>query len=117
MRKQLTKNSIILACVVVTLALISNSVAAQSTWSAFWQKFKTAVVKGDKQTVLSLSKESLSDADYKQLFGTRAKQNCFAKARPIKEEPDAYSVFCGEQGYYFEKIDGHFKFIEAFAND
>jgi hypothetical protein len=66
MRKQLAKISIVLACVVVMLALISNSVSAQPTWSAFWQKFKTAVVKGDKQTVLSLSKDSLSDADYKQ---------------------------------------------------
>ncbi len=108
-----------------TLLLISalcvmwfeTSVAAQSDWTAYWQKFKTAVVKSDKKTVLSLSSSaSLPDA-YQELFGSRARRNCFAKAKPVKGEQDGYSVFCGEQGYYFKQVDGQFKFVETFAND
>jgi hypothetical protein len=94
-----------------------QTTAAQSDWATFWQKFKTAVVSGDKQTVLSLSKSSQMPADYRSLFGTRARKQCFAKAKPVKDEQGAYSVFCGEQGYLFSKVDGQFKFTEAFAND
>ncbi len=97
--------------------MCAESAAAQTNWPAFWQKFKTAVVTKDKPAVLSLSKEKLSDADYKQLFGTRARQKCFATAKPVKDEQGSYSVFCGEQGYLFQKAGGQFKFIEGFAND
>lgn len=94
-----------------------NSAAAQNNWSAFWQKFKTAVVKGDRQTVFSLSDSNMTDAMFKGLFGMKSSKNCFAKAKPVKDEADGYSVFCGEQGYYFKKIGGKYKFAEGFAND
>jgi hypothetical protein len=94
-----------------------SSVSAQSTWASFWQNFKSAVVKNDKKTVLNLSKNSLSNSDFNQLFGSKSKRNCFAKAKPVKDSDGSYSVFCGEQGYYFQKVDGKFKFIEGFAND
>ncbi len=90
---------------------------AQSGWGPFWTKFRAAVVRGDKGTVLSLSKDPLSNADYRQLFGTRARRNCFARAKAVKDEQGGYSVFCGEQGYYFEKVGGQFKFSGPFAND
>lgn len=90
----------------------------QSSWNAFWQKFKSAVVKGDKQTVRSLTAFELSDRRYNRLFGTKDKKDCFARAKPTKErQADAYTVFCGNQGYYFEKIDGQYKFSEPFADD
>lgn len=118
MQKRLMRKSAVFACIAVLIcAFASGSMAAQTIWTAFWQKFKTAVVKGDKQTILSLSKESLSDADFKEMFGARARQNCFAKAKAVKDEQGGYSVFCGEQGYYFQKVNGQFKFIEGFAND
>lgn len=117
MSRRLIVKSPTFTCAVLMIAFAVNSVAAQTTWTAFWQKFKTAVAKNDKPTVLSLSKEKLSDADYKQMFGTRARQNCFAKAKPVKDEQGNYSVFCGEQGYLFQKDGGRFKFIEGFAND
>ncbi len=91
--------------------------AAQADWASFWTKFKTAVVSGDKETVLSLSDSPQMPADYAALFGTRAKKRCFARSKPVKDEQGGYSVFCGEQGYYFKKVRGRFRFTDAFAND
>lgn len=117
MRKRLKRKSMFFACAILLFAVAVNSVSAQTNWTAFWTKFKTAVAKQDKKTVLNLSKENLSDADYKQMFGTSARRNCFAKAKAVKDEQGNYSIFCGEQGYLFQKVDGQFKFIEGFAND
>ncbi len=117
MRNKQIKKSAIFACAVLIFAVAVNLFAAQSDWNSFWTKFKAAVAKNDKATVLSLSKEKLSDANYKNLFGIPARRSCFAKAEAVKDERGNYSVFCGEQGYLFEKVDGQFKFIEAFAND
>lgn len=117
MRKKITTNLLNGILVAASLAAWPEFTAsAQSDWATFWTKFKTAVVKNDKKTVLSLSEQNLSDEDYKILFGARARQNCFAKAKPVKDG-ETYSVFCGGQGYYFEKVNGQFKFKEWFADD
>lgn len=117
MRRRFKKKSAFFVCAILLFVAVVNPVAAQTTWTAFWTKFKTAVAKNDKKTILSLSKVKLSDADYKQMFGASARRNCFAKAKTVKDEQGNYSVFCGEQGYLFHKVDGQFKFIEGFAND
>lgn len=98
-------------------ARVQTVAAVQADWAAFWTKFKTAVVKGDRQTVLSLSESPQLPKDYTALFGTRAKKQCFARAKPVKDEEGGYSVFCGEQGYYFKQVNGRFRFTESFAND
>jgi hypothetical protein len=116
MRKQLMI-FMLATFVAVTVAVPFQKTEAQSDWATFWQKFKAAVVKGDKQAVLSLSNSSQLPVSYQKLFGSRAKKQCFAKAKPVKDEHGSYSVFCGEQGYYFEKVGGQFKFTETFAND
>jgi hypothetical protein len=103
--------------IMTTLAVSWQTTAAQSDWATFWLKFKNAVVKGDKQTVLSLSDSAQLPKDYQALFGPRAVRQCFAKAKPVKDEQGSYSVFCGEQGYLFAKVNGQFKFKETFAND
>ena len=106
----------VFAAIVFSVALFSINVQAQTTWSTFWTKFKTAVVKNDKLTVMELSRDDMSNENYKELFGTKARQNCFAKAKPIKDGNN-YVVFCGEQGYMFEKVMGKYRFTEGFAND
>jgi|GEM_PF-2045215 len=116
MRKKIATNLLIGILVAASLAVPPEFAAAQSDWATFWTKFKTAVIKNDKKTVLSLSEQSLSNEDYKILFGTSARQNCFAKAKPVKDG-ETYSVFCGGQGYYFGKVNGQFKFKEWFADD
>ena len=117
MRKRLTSILMIAAFAGMMSGGLTNRAQAQSDWAAYWQKFKTAVVKGDKQTVLSLSKSEMLPDSYQQLFGSRARRNCFAKAKPVKDDDGSYSVFCGEQGYLFQKIEGQYRFVEGFAND
>lgn len=117
MKSKVIKKAAILGIAILIFAAVADNFAAQSDWISFWTKFKTAVAKNEKAAVSSLSKEKLSDADYKSLFGTPARRNCFAKAKAVKDEQGNYSVFCGEQGYLFQKVEGQFKFIEAFAND
>lgn len=90
---------------------------AQAEWAPFWAQFRTAVVKGDRATVLSLSDSPQLPADYAALFGTRASKRCFARAKATKDEQGGYSVFCGEMGYYFKKVRGRFRFTETFPND
>jgi hypothetical protein len=117
MRGRLLKNLTLAAFAFIVVSSAAGKIAAQSNWAVFWQKFKTAVVKNDKKMVLSLSKEKLPDADYREMFGTNARRKCFAKAKPVPDEQGGYSVFCGEQGYYFQKVSGQFRFTEGFAND
>jgi hypothetical protein len=106
---------LIVLCLFSTLFAIP--VSAQSDWATFWAKFKPAVVKGDKATVLKLSQSTELPGRYQRLFGSPAKQQCFAKAKPVKDEQGGYIVFCGNTGYYFSKVGGQFKFTESFAND
>jgi hypothetical protein len=101
----------------LSLPFQMTAAAAQSDWASFWRTFKTAVARGDKPTISRLSTAEQLPRQYSSLFGTRAKKRCFAKARPVKDENGGYSVFCGEQGYYFEKVDGQYRFTGTFAND
>ena len=105
------------AFVAAAYAAQAPAAGAQAEWAPFWAKFRTAVVKGDRETVLSLSDSPQMPADYASLFGTRAKKRCFARSKPVKDAEGGYSVFCGEQGYYFKKVRGRFRFTESFAND
>src|SRR3712207_2849253 len=108
---------VIAACGVLAFACAADAAGAQSDWPSFWKKFKAAVVSGDKKGVMLLSDSPQLPNDYGALFGTRAAKQCFARARPVKDEEGGYSVFCGEQGYYFKKVRGQFCFTDSFAND
>lgn len=99
---------------------------ADPQFNAFWTKFKTAVVKSDKQTVASLTKlpfmldgktatKQQFIAKYDSLFpkGTAA---CFKKEKPSLDQ-SIYEVFCGEQIYIFSKVNGKWMFTEIGVND
>jgi len=92
----------------------------------FWAKFKAAVAANDKEVVASMTRlpfllqgKKLSKAAFIQKFGVlfdaRVKR-CFAKARLVKEN-DGFEVFCGQQIFLFEKVNGAYKFTEIGVND
>lgn len=92
----------------------------------FWTKFKTAVAKNDKEAVASMTRlpftiqgRELTKTGFIQkipaIFDASVKR-CFAKARLVKEG-DGFEVFCGQQIFLFEKVDGVYKFTEIGAND
>jgi hypothetical protein len=93
---------------ILSLLLFSNAFA-QSDFPAFWQKFKSAVVRGDKSAVAEMTKLPLSmpafqkkvkdKADFlrrwDQIFNGEANAaQCFARAEPTKESARRYEVYC-----------------------
>ena len=98
------------------------------SFAAFWVQFKTAVAKDDKKAIAEMTKipfpygtKQLSKAEFikecGELFGQKTRR-CFSKAKPVKEEDrDSYSVFCGEEIFVFEKVNGEYRFTDIGMND
>ena len=82
---------------------------AESDFSAFWKKFKSAVAAGDKAVVVEMTKFPVSMSygvkavkskedfvrRYDEIFkGEANAAQCFAKAKPQKESAQRYEVYC-----------------------
>jgi hypothetical protein len=92
------------------LMLVSFSNAfAQTDFSTFWQKFRSAVIAGDKAKVAELAKFPLSmpylvkavkSKDellrrYNEIFkGEANAAQCFKSAEPDKESDRRYGIYC-----------------------
>jgi hypothetical protein len=116
--------------------LLFSNAFAQTDFAAFWQKFKSAVARGDKSAVAAMTKFPLSmpylqkkvkdKADllrrYDEVFDSEANAaQCFAKAEAKKESARRYQVFCPFKktpkdwentpiAYYFELTSAGWKF-------
>jgi hypothetical protein len=97
---------------ILSLLLFSNAFA-ETDFSAFWKKFKSAVTSGDKSAVSEMTKFPLSmpylqkkvknKADllrrYDEVFNGEANAaQCFAKAKPGKDSARSYKVYCPFKG-------------------
>jgi hypothetical protein len=93
---------------VLTLLSFPNAFA-ESDFSAFWQKFKSAVIAGDKGTVAEMTKFPVSMPylvkavknkseflrRYGEIFNGEANAaTCFASAEPQKESARNYEIYC-----------------------
>jgi hypothetical protein len=82
---------------------------AESDFSEFWKKFKSAVIAGDKSAVAEVTKFPLSMSygikavknkegflrRYDEIFkGEANAAQCFAKAEPRKKSTQRYEVYC-----------------------
>jgi aminopeptidase N len=94
-----------------TILILSSfpSAFAGSDFSAFWQKFKSAVIAGDKATIAEMTKFPLSMPygvkavknkedflrRYNEIFkGEANAAQCFASAEPRKESARRYEIYC-----------------------
>ena len=92
----------------ILIALISPSAFAQSDFSAFWKKFSTSVIAGDKTMVAEMTKFALSmpygvkavkdksefERRYDEIFhGEANASQCFRNAEPQKES-GRYQIYC-----------------------
>jgi hypothetical protein len=103
----------------------SQQAKATQTFASFWSQFQAAVATRDKEAVANMTRfpfyleKELTRGEfikkYHEIFGGKI-QRCFAKAKPVKDR-DSYSVFCGNEIYAFEKVEGKYKFTEIGAND
>ena len=120
----------------ILILLLSSNAFAQSDFSAFWKKFKSAVARHDKAAVAEMTKFPLSmpylqkkvkdKADllrrYDEVFNGEANAaQCFAKAQPAKDETKGYEIYCPFKAtpndrenapirYYFELTSSGWKF-------
>jgi hypothetical protein len=115
-----------IVCVLVCFAFVAAAEAR--SFAEFWVQFKTAVAKDDKEAIAEMTKfpfpygtKHLSKAEFIKECGKLYDQKtrrCFAKAKPVKEDDrDSYSVFCGEEIFVFEKVNGEYRFSDIGMND
>ena len=93
----------------ILILLLLPSVFAETDFSAFWQKFKSAVIAGDKATIAEMTKFPLSmpygikavknkedfSRRYNEIFkGEANAAQCFKSAEPRKESDRRYEIYC-----------------------
>jgi hypothetical protein len=122
-----------------TILIVSSfpSAFAESDFSAFWQKFKSAVIAGDKATIAEMTKFPLSmpygvkavknkedfSRRYNEIFkGEANAAQCFKGVEPHKESDRQYDIYCPFQDtpkelenaqirFNFELTKGGWKFV------
>ncbi|MEP6913009.1 MAG: hypothetical protein ABI923_09655 [bacterium] len=118
------------------LAMAGHTAAQNSddAFQSFWQKFKTAVISGDKETVAALSrfpivmphgvrsikKSAELRQRYREVFNKATNPaECFAKAEPAKDtnNPKRFFVSCFDNlgyeiDYEFERTRMGWKFVQ-----
>ena len=92
-----------------SILLLASSAWAETEFPAFWTKFRSAIVAGDKSAVAGMTKFPLSmpsfqksvkdSADflrrYNEIFNGEANAaQCFASAKPKKDSAKGFEVYC-----------------------
>jgi hypothetical protein len=112
--------------VAMSLALTAQAFAADAEFDAFWSKFKQALLKNDKNAIVTMTKfpymlggNQLNKqqflAQYNAMFSAKTRK-CMVKEKPLHDK-DCYEVFCGEDIFIFTKQNGKWIFSEVGAND
>jgi hypothetical protein len=98
-----------IGCRFSILAADPEPIGTQTDFSAFWQKFKPAVIAGDKATIAEMTKFPLSmpygvkavknkedfSRRYNEIFkGEANAAQCFKGAEPHKESDRQYDIYC-----------------------
>jgi hypothetical protein len=93
----------------VLILLSFPNAFAQTDFSTFWKKFRSAVIAGDKATVSEMTKFPLSmpylqkavknKEDFSRRYneilkGEANAAQCFASAEPRKESARRYEIYC-----------------------
>jgi hypothetical protein len=93
----------------ILILLLFPSAFAQSDFSAFWKKFRSTVIAGDKTTVGEMTKFPLSMPygvkavknkedflrRYNEIFNGEANAaQCFGSGEPRKESARRYEIYC-----------------------
>jgi len=97
----------------ILILLLCPNAFAQTDFSTFWKKFRSAVITGDKTTVAEMTKFPLSMPysvkavknkedflrRYNEVFkGEANAAQCFATGKPRKESAGQYEIYCPFNG-------------------
>src|SRR5882724_12674941 len=135
MRRLMNRQTILCVCLLLTLAGTPTSGSqTNDTFKTFWQQFKAAVIKGDKQSVASLSRFPIAMSYGKSSIKTKAQlmrryrevfdeqtnaAQCFAKKEPEKDaaNPKDFSLACPDEAgnevvvFSFSRTKTGWKFV------
>jgi hypothetical protein len=93
----------------ILILLLFQNAFAQTDFSTFWKKFKSAVIAGDKAAIAEMTKFPLSMPygvkavknkedflrRYNEIFkGEANAAQCFASGKPQKESGGRYEIYC-----------------------
>jgi hypothetical protein len=110
----------------ILILLLVPNVFAQTDFSAFWKKFSSAVIAGEKATVAEITKFPLSmpygvkavkDKEdflrrYNEIFkGEANATQCFRGAKPQKESARRYEIYCPFKESPDDKENAPIRFI------
>ena len=110
----------------ILIVLLVPNAFAQTDFSAFWKKFRSAVIAGEKATVAEMTKFPLSmpygvkavkDKEdflrrYNEIFtGEANAAQCFRSVEPQKESVRRYEVYCPFKESPDDKENAPIRFI------
>jgi hypothetical protein len=110
----------------ILILLLFPNAFAESDFSTFWKKFKSAVIAGDKAAVAEMTKFPLSmgyemkvvknkenfSRRYNEIFkGEANAAQCFRSAEPHKESAQRYGIYCPFKETPDDKEDIPIRFI------
>jgi hypothetical protein len=110
----------------IVILLLCPNAFAESDFSAFWHKFKPAVIAGDKAIVADMTKFPLSMPyevkavknkegflrRYDEIFkGEANAAQCFKSAEPQKESDRRYGIYCPFKDTPNDKENAPIRFI------
>jgi len=110
----------------ILIVLLVPNVFAQTDFSAFWKKFSSVVIAGEKATVAEMTKFPLSmpygvkavkDMEdflrrYNEIFkGEANATQCFRSAKPQKESARRYEIYCPLKESPDDKENAPIRFI------
>jgi hypothetical protein len=120
------KKTFLFAVVTMLSLFASDARAADAAFDSFWTKFKAALQKNDKEAIATMTKLPYQGGDKpmdrkafiansEKIFPKKTR-NCLVKEKPVLDKT-SYFVFCGEEIFIFEKVNGKYLFTEIGVND
>ena len=113
----------------VASQVYSEETQTKQSFASFWVKFRAAVASNDKEAVAAMTKFPVDisanvtrDAfleKYHEFFNQNVRR-CFAKEKPVSDDQSrrgGYNLFCGNDIFTFEKVDGEYKLTGIGVND
>jgi hypothetical protein len=110
----------------IFLLLLFPNAFAQTDFPTFWKKFKSAVIAGDKTTVMEMTKfpvsmpylvKAVKNSEdflrrYNEIFkGDANAAQCFGSAEPQKESARHYEIYCPFKETPKDKENAPIRFI------
>ncbi len=107
-------------------AIAAPAPVVSKEFLTFWEKFKDALRKNDKNALADMTKLPYLDDEKKlnkagfikksESIFNASTSKCLLREKPVADQ-DSVMLFCGDSIYIFNKDQGQYKFTEIGVND